>query len=381
LKLNILHISASYIPAYIYGGPTMSVSQLAENLVHYGKQNVSVYTTTANGKTELEIIPNIIHLINGVKVTYFKRITKDHSHFSPKLYIALWQNIRQFDIIHLHAWWHLVSIFAGLICIVKNKKFILSPRGTLSNYSFNNRSSLLKKSLHFLVGKFILNKAHFLLTSKNEEESINKLLEKKVGTHILPNFVKRRAPTLQLKLPELSTLKILFLSRIEEKKGIEILLTALKNFNYPYILSLAGYGEEEYISQLKKLSIKTGVDAYCTWLGQISTENKFDLYNQHHLLVLPSHNENFANVVIESLSVGTAVIISPEVGLADYVLKNKLGWVCARTATALHQQLVEIIDNPQQLIRIKQQAPNIIFNDFEEEKLSEKYIEYYEKNL
>ena len=49
---------------------------------------------------------------------------------------------------------------------------------------------------------------------------------------------------------------------------------------------------------------------------------------QHDLMVLPSHDENFGNVVIESLSVGTAVLISKNVGLADYVTENNLGWVC-----------------------------------------------------
>jgi glycogen synthase len=52
--MKILHIIASYKPAYVYGGPVMSVSMLAEQLALAGNQ-VDVYTTTANGKTELPV--------------------------------------------------------------------------------------------------------------------------------------------------------------------------------------------------------------------------------------------------------------------------------------------------------------------------------------
>src|SRR3569833_3381732 len=66
-----------------------------------------------------------------------------------------------------------------------------------------------------------------------------------------------------------------------------------------------------------------------TWAG-FRGDEKFSMLHEHDLLVLPSHDENFGNVVIESLSQGTAVLISPFVGLRDYVAKNNFGWGCGR---------------------------------------------------
>src|SRR6266496_3119649 len=80
--MKILFIIPSYKPAYIYGGTTVVVSLLAESLASHGHQ-VTVYTTTANGKNELEVETGKEIIIDGVKVFYFKRITKDHSHISP----------------------------------------------------------------------------------------------------------------------------------------------------------------------------------------------------------------------------------------------------------------------------------------------------------
>jgi hypothetical protein len=57
----------------------MSVAKLSEQLVKAGCE-VAVFTTTANGSTELPVKPNITTDIDGVDVTYFKRITKDHTH-------------------------------------------------------------------------------------------------------------------------------------------------------------------------------------------------------------------------------------------------------------------------------------------------------------
>lgn len=376
MKHNILHISASYIPAYIYGGPTMSVSQLAQNIAKYGNCSVSVYTTTANGKTELDITPNSVHYINGVQVTYFKRITKDHSHFSPALYIALWKNIHTFDYIHLHAWWHLVSVISALICVLKGKKFILSPRGTLSAYSFNNRTSFLKKIFHQCIGKPLLLKANFLLTSKNEETEIKLLLNESIKTFVLPNFVKI-ANSLPLQLPDFSNLKLLFLSRIEEKKGIEFLFNALENLTISYQLTIAGTGEVTYIEKLKKLAKNLDIEQNLNWIGQVSNDEKFEILNKHHLLVLPSYNENFANVVIESLSVGTAVLITPNVGLADFVKKNDFGWLCQQSLNDIKIKIENIYTQIEKLKKIKDTAPSFINNQFDEKSLSNKYVTYY----
>ena len=60
----------------------MSVSMLSEQLAAAGI-GVSVYATTANGTEELPVKTNSILNVDGVQVTYFKRITKDHTHFSP----------------------------------------------------------------------------------------------------------------------------------------------------------------------------------------------------------------------------------------------------------------------------------------------------------
>ncbi|MES2062118.1 MAG: glycosyltransferase [Bacteroidota bacterium] len=371
--MKILHIIAAYKPAVIYGGPTMSVAMLCEEL---SKECVtSVFTTTANGTEELPVPVGIPINVDGVTVVYFKRITKDHTHFSPALLMALWRS-RDIDIIHIHAWWNLVSIFSCMIAVAKGIPVVLSPRGTLSAYSFSNKNIGKKKLIHNLLGKNLLAKCHILTTSQREASAIKTLLNP-LSVTVLPNFVKLDQTVNTEKLIPHDVLKLLFFSRIEEKKGLDILLDAIRLVNVPFHLTIAGDGEKNYIDHLKA-SVQAELTDKITWAGFYNND-KFDLLRNHHLLVLPSHDENFGNVVIESLSVGTAVLVSENVGLAAYVAKNKLGWICQTTANSVSTAINTIGYNLHtELDSIRVISPNVVRGDFTGNALVQQYIGFYQ---
>ncbi|TSD65860.1 glycosyltransferase [Inquilinus sp. KBS0705] len=373
--MKILQINASYKPAYIYGGPTMSVSKLSEELLKAGHK-VEVFTTTANGLDELSVSINQPVIVDGVTVTYFTRVTKDHTHFSPSLLKTLWKRVNEFDIVHIHAWWNLVSVLSCAIALKKGAPVVLSPRGTLSNYSFGYRNIGSKQLLHRLVGKRLLSKCHIHTTSLAESEQVSQLI-KPVSITTIPNFVKL-AEIPHSEQPIDGAFKLLFFSRIDEKKGLDILLNALKNITIPYHLTIAGDGDKAYIDELKKLATANGVDKHITWAG-FYNDDKFDMLQQHQLKILPSHNENFGNVVIESLSVGTAVLLSKHVGLAHYIIENKLGWIGDTDAALLGQKITDIAVNHQtDLERIRATAPAIIHHDFNDDEIVKKYINLYQ---
>jgi glycosyltransferase involved in cell wall biosynthesis len=371
-----LNIIAAYKPAVIYGGPTMSVAMLCEELNH-AKIVTEVFTTTANGPNELPVTANTPIQVDGVTVTYFKRITKDHTHFSPALLRALWKRAAEFDAIHIHTWWNLVSVFSCLIAMRRGIPVILSPRGTLSSYSFSNHNTRKKKLIHYFFGNPLLTKCAMHVTSLREAEAITKLITPK-RMIIIPNFVKiEKTGGNESTLPY-SPLKLLFFSRIEEKKGLDILLNALPLVTTPFHLTIAGDGDKSYIDQLKAAVHPDLIDKI-TWAG-FYNEDKFDLLRNHHLMVLPSHDENFGNVVVESLSVGTAVLISKNVGLADYVKDKKLGWVCETQVGSVCEIINDIGHNHRaEMSGIREKAPGVIRRDFSSDKLIQQYFNFYQE--
>ena len=209
----------------------MSVSKLCEQMAKAGYV-IEVFTTTANGLIELPVIPNEQTKIDGVRVTYFKRLTKDHSHFSPALLIRLWKEVKSFDLVHIHAWWNLVSVLSCWIALMRGVPVLVSPRGTLSSYSFTNKNNQIKKIIHNLLGKHLLKRSSIHVTSQREKTGIEAIIHSKQIINI-PNFVflTNIIPGVSRKSDEY--FKLLFFSRIEEKKGLDILLNALVSVTVP----------------------------------------------------------------------------------------------------------------------------------------------------
>jgi glycosyltransferase involved in cell wall biosynthesis len=391
--LKVIEITPAYKPAYIYGGPTMSVSKLCEALLK-AFLSLEVFTTTANGKAELMVSPNKQVLVDGVKVTYFTRLTKDHTHFSPNLMLALVKEIKKTRksndpalVVHIHAWWNLVSIFSCYVAKYYRVPVILSPRGMINLYTYNNKNSNIKSILHDLIGKKLLRYCHIHATSEKEKEDILNIITPKSIT-VIPNLVN---------IPKISIINdiradmsintdsaeelfsCIFLSRIEEKKGLELLLEALERVKINWKLTIAGTGERAYIQSLKLKINGLGLTDKIDWIGHVHDKDKFKLIARHHLMVLTSYNENFANVVIESLSVGTPVLISEQVGLAQYVKDKKMGWITNLKIEKIKETLETAYSEADRRFKIRKLAPDIIFRDFNSEVLIDKYTELFQK--
>jgi glycosyltransferase involved in cell wall biosynthesis len=96
------------------------------------------------------------------------------------------------------------------------------------------------------------------------------------------------------------------------------------------------------------------------------------------ITVLPTLTENYGNVILESLSQGTPVLISDQVGLKDYVTENQFGWVMECDAEQWRRLLGEIWLDKKKRDLIRVQAPKIIRQHFNSETLASQYKEVYE---
>ena len=377
--MNILFVTPSYKPAFVYGGPTVSVSELAEALVAIG-HSVTVYTTTANGTEELDVALNKPILLNGVSVYYFRRITGDHTHVSPDLWLKLWGTKKRFEIIHLQSWWSLLIVGAALVCSLGKQPYIISPRGMLGAYSFRNQHSFFKKLLHLVIGKRLLKKSILHATTELEWNDCTRVNNKWTG-FIEHNLVQLPdINRLQKQQTGNSVFTIGFLSRIDPKKGIELLLQALALVPFQFKLKMAGTGDEAYIVSLKNLVNELNLAQHVEWCGWKGGEEKFHFLQSLDLFALTSYNENFAIAVTEALAVGTPVLVSNMVGLAPFVQERKLGFICRTTVQSIRKELINIYQNKEILGTIRNAAPATVTEDFNKEKLAEKYIEAYKRH-
>ncbi|WP_439474443.1 XrtY-associated glycosyltransferase XYAG1 [Algoriphagus formosus] len=382
--MKILHITASYKPAYVYGGPIVSISRLCEELSN-GQQVITVYTTNANGEQELDVPTQQALQVFGVTVYYFERLTRGHSHFSPSLLLMLWQNVNKYEIIHIHSWWNLVSVLSAFICLLKGVKPILSPRGTFSPYSFTKGKSRAKKWLHILFGKRLLKNTYIHATTQKEWEECQALIPGWKG-FVLPNYLPTEMECL-LKKPIVSdpeketkeAFQLLFVGRLHPVKGIELLLEALATLNFPFKLTLVGEGEEAYEKGLKAKAEKLGIVPHLYWRGFLQGEEKLVVYQKADILILPSYTENFGMVLIEAWATGLPTIVTEGVGLSDFVQTHKLGWVVKHTSESIAHAILTAQQEETTRLSIAKNAHKIASQEFSTEILTEKYLSAYQQ--
>jgi glycosyltransferase involved in cell wall biosynthesis len=374
--VRILHIVPSYKPAFRYGGTIVSVSRLAEEQRRAGA-DVQVFTTTANGAEELAVPVGMPLELNSVQIWYFRRWTGDHGHFSPALLWATWRNALSFQVVHIHSWWNWVAFGAALICRLRHVRAVVTPHGMLSPYTVHGRLRLFFQKT---LGNFLLAKSLLHATSKQEMWELQ-ALHPGIAVVMVPNIVY-----LPEYIPEhpdtgMQGLQLLFLSRIDPKKGVDILLRALAGLkDIPgWRLNIAGATGTPYQKKMQALAASLGLYERIIWSGWIQGNDKWNLLAGADLLILPSHNENFAIAVLEALAVGTPVVVGNKVGLHSYVAENDFGWRTDITPEALAKALREAFADEAKRRRIHREAPERVRADFEPGRIVQEYFRKYRR--
>ena len=373
--MKLLHVISTYKPAYIYGGPIMSISKLCETLAAKKEISVDLITTNANGREELPVQLSKRTEVDGVAVIYFKRLTGDPHEVSPSLWRYLFSNADRYDLVHIHAWWNLLAVISALVCVIKRKKMIISPRGMLSNYILTTNNSRQKKVLHSLIGKYLLSRSYFHATSDQEYQECKQLIKGWQGFNI-PNLVE--LPPLPIEKPQKKVFTLGFLSRIDPKKGIEFVFEAIAQLPFPVLFTIAGTGDDAYVSELRQLSEKLQIADKIEWVGWKGPQDKFYELMKLDLFVLSSFNENFANVVVEALYMGTPVCISRNVGLSGFVETHDLGWVTELTVDSVRQSIADAYNNVTKRKQIEATGRSVILSEFAEDVVIGQYINMYE---
>ena len=139
---------------------------------------------------------------------------------------------------------------------------------------------------------------------------------------------------------------ILFLGRIEKKKGIDELCEAFHAMkDLPgWRATIAGNGEEEALRlRLTELGLSQRV-AVPGWQGPQAVS---DLLLQADVLALPSHVENLPVSIIEAMAAGLAVVATPVGAVEDIVSDGETGLlVPPGDAAALKDALARLVQDP-----------------------------------
>lgn len=313
--MKILVVSPFFYPAYHYGGPVETLYQNGKAWVEQGHA-VEVVTTDANGRGRLKVDTKKSADVAGMRVWYCRRLFL--SAVSVSLLAKLFRRIKTADLVVLDFVYSFPAIPTIVLCRLFRKKLVWEPRGALQEWS-GRRKIILKKCWDLLCAGLLPANAYFHFTSQAEaRESVAKI--KNHQFVVVPNGVV--VPTAVLKKEKQAKIRLLFLGRIHPKKGLENLLRALTLLNKEtYLLEIYGDGESAYVKKIKEMIVRLGQANNARMRGFAAREELGKIFAQADVLILPSHGENFGNVVAEALAHGVPVIASkstPWEGLEDH---------------------------------------------------------------
>lgn len=346
--MKILHVVPTYYPASRYGGPIQSVHGLCNALADKG-HDIHVFTTSVDGPGDLNVRLCEPVLVDRVKVHYFPSYRLRRLYWSPMMQKALNKYMSSFDILHVHSIFLWPTSAAARIARLMGVPYIVSPRGMLVKDLIRMKGRLKKSFwLHFVERKTLEAADCLHATSDQEAEQILEFGYKIANIEVVPNGVNI-SPLKPISNPAYSTL--LFLGRISWKKGLDRLILAMKWLPGVH-LQIAGNDDENLKPYLEKLAQINGVADRVKFLGVVSGSNKESLLRTSSLLILPSHNENFGNVILESLACGRPVAITEGVGLANAVEAAGAGFKIPCEPYAMAHKLAEMLCNTELLDRM-----------------------------
>ena len=334
--MRVLHVIPSF--AARYGGPIVAVQGLTKELARQG-HDVTVMTTNLDGPGVLDVPVNSAVAMDGVEVWYFPVERPRWHHFSRPLGRALRERVGEFDIVHVHSVFLWPTTIGAYWCRRRGVPYLISPHGSLDPVTMAkpydswwvSLTSRAKKWTYLkTIGRLDLNGAsgiHF--TSRADLESGGGLRLRPRG-YILPLAVDPSDVTeldkgLQLRQKYLG-LKgkklVLFLSRLDPKKGLDILFSALADLSArrdDFALAVAGSGTAAYERRVASLVRDRGLQEMVVFLGFLQGADKWSVLLECDVFVLPSHHENFGVAVVEAMAAGLPVVISDRVNIHQEV--------------------------------------------------------------
>ncbi|WP_298920640.1 glycosyltransferase [uncultured Nostoc sp.] len=383
-QLKILHYIPVYAPAWQFGGPVLSVSQLCEGLAALGHQ-VEVFTSNAglNNQSELPLNQPVIR--NGVKVTYFQQEPGIGIH-CPGMEEAVTARAREFDIIHVTGVWQRTS---GAACkAAKNQgvPYVVSPRGALGPYSWQQKTA--KKILYYLwQERFNVTNADGIHYTSKQELQECRWLKLPGKSFIVPNGLNTEfwQPALEAakawrKSQNLNEDDFILLNigRLHHKKGLDLLPQALAPLRHlKWRMVFVGGDDDGTKAKLQQHFQSANLSDRVIFLERCEPKTLPAIYSAANLFVLPSRHENFGNVVVESLACKCPVLISDKVGLHDEVAEGGVGWVRSRVASEWTEAIGELIQFSCKMQTLKFKSRAWIKNIFSIDKTSMDTKNYY----
>lgn len=379
-KLRILHCIRSLDPAG--GGPADFVRMVAEFQERF-PINVEAVSLDPPESPWIAAFPARVHALGPVRGTFG---------YSAKLDNWLKENLNSYDVAVVNGVWTYMSNAVRKASKICGSPYVLFTHGMLDPWFAKYKLKHLRKCVYWSLfeHKVLKDAQAVFFTSEHERTGARIAFSPYAAKEIVTPYgtvdpqldLVSIEQQMRAQFPELAGRRyLLFLSRLHEKKGVDLLIRAFDRIcadTDAVDLVLAGPVAETFQNPLKCLldQLSPAVRGRIILPGMIPKERKWPLLANADALVLPSHQENFARVVSEALSCHTPVLISNKVNIWETIRDHDAGVVDEDDLEGTHRMLrTWLALSAEQRTRHREFARNCYDKNFDAVKNFSVYLE------
>lgn len=296
------------------GGPVSSVTSLCRELSRRGH---TVCLLTGAGPVH----PRVRALEGHVRVRIEDLGPYRLAHWSRSFLAACREEGRLADLIHDHGVWLYTNWSSSRAAKEAGKPLIRSPRGMLSPWSLR-RHRRYKQLLWAVVERRLLATAAAVHVTGSQEAQEIRALGIGGRVEVIPNGIDTEDEYAAAHVERArgasgsatdARRRILFLSRIHPKKGLDLLREAWSTLppSLNAVLEIAGAGDRAHVAEVERW-VRQQPGPPARYLGSVDREEKLRLLATAWALALPSRSENYGMAIAEALACGTPVVASTQ---------------------------------------------------------------------
>jgi len=374
--MKILHVMPSL--GVKSGGPTVALFGMVRALQGVGVE-VDVTSSDADIEGNIPAYAGCRMMEQEVPIYYFRSPILGKYGFCPTMNNWLKSNISKYDLVHIHGIFAYTSIVSALLARRADVGYVLRTTGELDPIPLQ-KSFVLKQIFLKSLGMNFLNDANSIhVTSEHERLGVERLgikapiVEIPLGVYSPPAETLPRYGEFKKLYPQTQGKKIvLFLSRLDPIKGLDLFFPALKKAiskRSDIICVIAGSGTLAYEKKIYRLVFELGLENFVIFTGFLEEAKKWAALRDAYIFVCPSYHENFGIASIEALALGIPVIVSDQVAihrevnedLAGFVVPCKVDEIAATLETSFADEGLRnrMGENGKRLVRTKFSWPKV----------------------
>jgi len=320
--VKILQVVDDFPPSI--AGDGIHVHQISKELVKRGHQVTVLTVDQRNGNNFLVdtkrnpsasalrakiAMPNKYEIIDGIRVKRFRTLFQvSYFSFPPKLFTTLLQE--DFDVVHIHRYFSLLSYPAMLMSKLRGKPVVFTPHSATIRERKNMLMMSIKKVFDCTWGQSLVKSPDILvaLTQDNVKDYLE-LGAEPGKIRVIPNGISLEKFKY---LPNSSKFKekygitgevVLFVGRLVKYKGVQYLLQIAPKIleKAPKTMLIIVGPDFGYKNQLLKLVKTLGLQRSVVFTGAISDYELLEAYSAADVFAFPSIHEGFGLVLLDAM--------------------------------------------------------------------------------